>query len=215
MTNSFLSKFTPKETKFFPLLKQLSDVLTRAAHTLLSGVSQNSSPERYDCYKKIKDLEHEGDRITQLILNELGLTFITPFDREDIHDLASALDDVIDGINSCAKRIATFNPAPINENGKELCRLIDEAALCISRAIDELENFRAKPAELKECCQLLHKIEHDADDEYERFVTQLFETENDCKQLIKIKDITNEMEKTTDYAEHVGKILQNYIVKYS
>ena len=144
MKNSFFSRFTPKEPKFFPLLKQLSEVLCEASVVLIESLQHDSPTERSDYYKKIKDLEREGDRLTHLIFDELGTTFITPFDREDIHDLASCMDDVIDGINSCAKRISIYNPRPISENGKELSRLIQEEATYICKAMDELETFRKK-----------------------------------------------------------------------
>ena len=193
MKNSFFSRFTPKEPKFFPLLKQLSEVLCEASVVLIESLQHDSPTERSDYYKKIKDLEREGDRLTHLIFDELGTTFITPFDREDIHDLASCMDDVIDGINSCAKRISIYNPRPISENGKELSRL----------------------TLLREYCSKLHEIENQADDVYEFFITKLFEEEKDCIELIKIKEIMHELEKTTDAAEHVGKILKNLIVKYA
>ena len=215
MKNSFFSRFTPKEPKFFPLLKQLSEVLCEASVVLIESLQHDSPTERSDYYKKIKDLEREGDRLTHLIFDELGTTFITPFDREDIHDLASCMDDVIDGINSCAKRISIYNPRPISENGKELSRLIQEEAIYICKAMDELETFRKKPTLLREYCSKLHEIENQADDVYEFFITKLFEEEKDCIELIKIKEIMHELEKTTDAAEHVGKILKNLIVKYA
>lgn len=157
----------------------------------------------------------KGDKQTHLIFDELGKTFITPFDREDIHDLASTMDDVIDGINSCAKRITIYNPHPIANSGKELSLLIQQAAVYISKAMDELEIFRKKPTELRACCTKLHDIENQADDVYELFVKKLFEEEKDCIELIKIKEIMHELEKTTDAAERVGKILRNLIVKYA
>ena len=153
-------------------------------------------------------MEREGDRLTHLIFDELSTTFITPFDREDIHD-------VIDGINSSAKRIVIYNPRPISESGKELSRLIHEEAINIGKAMDELETFRKNPKPLREYCSRLHDIENQADDVYELFITKLFEEEKDCIELIKIKEIMHELEKTTDAAEHVGKILKNLIVKYS
>ena len=211
MKNSFFSRFTPKEPKFFPLLKHLS-----ASSTLLVESLQHDKPEeRADYYKRIKDLEREGDKLTHLILDELGTTFITPFDREDIHALASTMDDVIDGINSCAKRINIYNPRPISDSGKELSRLIQQEAVYIGKAMDELETFRQKPAALRGYCNKLHDIENQADDVYEHFITKLFEEEKDCIELIKIKEIMHELEKTTDVAEQVGKILKNLIIKYA
>ena len=145
----------------------------------------------------------------------MGKTFITPFDREDIHDLASTVDDVIDGINSCAKRITIYNPHPISDSGKELSKLLQQEAIYIGKAMDELETFRKKPAALREYCEKLHDIENQADDVYELFVKKLFEEEKDCVELIKIKEIMQELEKNTDTAERVGKILRNLIVKYA
>lgn len=215
MKNSFFSRFTPKEPKFFPLLKQLSEVLVQASALLAESMQHSSPAERSDYYKRIKEQEREGDKLTHRIFDELSTTFITPFDREDIHDLASCMDDVIDGINSCAKRISIYNPRPIGDSGKEMSRLIQEEAANISKAMDELEGFRKAPTRLRECCAKLHDIENQADDVYEFFIKKLFEEEKDGIELIKIKEIMHELEKTTDAAEHVGKILKSFIVKYA
>ena len=215
MKNSFFSRFTPKEPKFFPLLKQLSEILSASSSILVESLRHDSPTERANYYKLIKDKEREGDKLTHLIFDELGTTFITPFDREDIHDLASSIDDVIDGINSSAKRINIYNPRPISDSGKELSLLIQQEAHYISKAMDELETFRKKPTTLRDYCTKLHDIENQADDVYELFITKLFEEEKDSIELIKIKEIMHELEKTTDAAEHVGKILRNLIVKYA
>ena len=215
MKNSFFSRFTPKEPKFFPLLKQLSEILSASSSILVESLRHDSPTERANYYKLIKDREREGDKLTHLIFDELGTTFITPFDREDIHDLASSIDDVIDGINSSAKRITIYNPRPISDRGKELSLLIQQEEHYISKAMDELETFRKKPTTLRDYCTKLHDIENQADDVYELFITKLFEEEKDSIELIKIKEIMHELEKTTDAAEHVGKILRNLIVKYA
>lgn len=164
MKNSFFSRFTPKEPKFFPLLKQLSEILVASSELLVESLKHDSPEERAGYYKQIKDMEREGDKLTHLILDELGTTFITPFDREDIHDLASSIDDVIDGINSCAKRITIYNPRPISESGKELSRMIRQEADYIVKAMDELETFRKNPNTLRGYCSKMHDIENQADD---------------------------------------------------
>lgn len=215
MKNSFFSRFTPKEPKFFPLLKQLSEVLVDASAVLVESMNHDQADERAAYYKRIKDLERAGDRLSHRIFDELGTTFITPFDREDIHALASHMDDVIDGINSCAKRISIYNPRPIGESGKELSLLVQQEAHCICQAMDELERFRKDPVRLREHCSRLHDIENQADDVYELFITRLFEEEKDCIEIIKIKEIMQVLEKTTDSAEHVGKVLRTLIVKYA
>lgn len=148
-------------------------------------------------------------------MDELGTTFITPFDREDIHDLASSIDDVIDGINSCAKRITIYNPRLISESGKELSRMIRQEADYIVKQMDELETFVRSQIPCVGIAPKMHDIENQADDIYELFITKLFEEEKDCIELIKVKEIVHELEKTTDAAEHVGKILRSLIVKYA
>lgn len=213
--NNFFSRFTPKEPKFFPLLKQLSEILKLASLELAESVNFSSTTERSNYYKKIKDYEREGDKLTHRIFDELGTTFITPFDREDIHDLASSIDDVIDGINSSAKRISIYNPRPISNSGKELCNLIVQDAELIVKAMDELELFQKKPANLRDYCIKLHDLENKGDDIYEHFIIKLFEEEKDGIEIIKIKEIMQELEKTTDAAERVGKVLKNLIVKYA
>ncbi len=215
MDNSFFSRFTPKEPKFFPLLKQMSEVLTSSAQLLVESMGYDTAEERQSYYRRIKELERDGDKLTHRIFDELGTTFITPFDREDIHALASHMDDVIDGINSCAKRIAIYNPRPIGESGRELGGFIVEEAVCIGKAMDELEGFRKNPSSLREHCSRLHDIENQADDVYELFIRKLFEEEKDSIELIKIKEIMQELEKTTDSAEEVGKVLKTLIVKYA
>lgn len=213
--NNFFSKFTPKEPKFFPLLKQLSSILKNASVELNESMNFHTVKDRTEFYKKIKNLEREGDKLTHLIFDELGTTFITPFDREDIHELASSIDDVIDGINSSAKRIAIYNPRPISESGKELCSIIRQGAELIDQAMDELESFRKNPTKLREYCLKLHDLENQGDDIYEHFIIKLFEEEKDSIEIIKIKEIMQELEKTTDFAEQVGKALKNLIVKYA
>ncbi len=215
MNNSFFSRFAPKETRFFPLLKQLSEVLFQSSAIFLEGLDYSTAEERMNYYRRVKEMEREGDRLTSKILDELSKTFITPIDREDIHDLASHLDDVIDGINSCAKRIAIYNPHPISESGKELGKLINEAASYIRKSMDELEDFRSNSSVLRKYCYSLHDIENKADDVYELFVKKLFEIEKDPVEIMKIKEIMHEMEQTTDSAEYVGKILKTIIVKYA
>lgn len=215
MNNSFFNKFTPKEPKFFPLLKQLSEILKDASKELMESTKHSSVQDRTAFYKKIKELERAGDKLTHCIFDELGTTFITPFDREDIHDLASTIDDVIDGINSCAKRIAIYNPRPISDSGKELCSIIEQGAELIVDSMDELERFRKNPVKLRENCLKLHDLENKGDDVYELFIIKLFEEEKDGIEIIKIKEIMQELEKTTDAAERVGKVLKNLIVKYA
>ena len=215
MNNSLLSRFIPKESKFFPLLKQLSQIVLQAAELLIDSMEHDTSEKRQEYYRKIKEAERKGDQMTQLVFDELGKTFITPFDREDIHDLASSIDDVTDRIHSASKRIAIYNPRTISDSGKKLAMFIQQGATLICKAMDELETCSKKKSKLQEYFQQLHELENCADEVYELFIMQLFNEETDSVELIKTKEIIQELEKTSDAADHVGKLLKNIIVKYA
>jgi len=215
MNNSFFSKFTPKEPKFFPILKEMSDVMLVASDLIIECVQKCDHESAIDYYKKIKDQERKGDVLSNRIFDELNTTFITPFDREDINHLSNRLDDVIDYINSCAKRIVLYNPKQLPESAVELARLIREGAVCIGKAVDELDVLKKNSKKIKEYCAELHDIENRADDVYEHFIIELFEKEKDGIEIVKLKEIMYELEKATDATEYVGKIIKTIIVKYA
>lgn len=215
MDNTFFSRFTPKEPKFFPLLKGIVTVIKSASELMLEFVEKGNSSNAGEYYRKIKEEERKGDAISNKIFDELNTTFITPFDREDIHHLAAKMDDVTDYINSAAKRIYLYNPKEIPAEAKDLVLLIMEAAVQIEKAVDELDVLKKSRKRVSEYCQELHVIENKADDVYEHFLINLFENQKDSVELIKEKEIMYELEKATDVAEGVGKIIKTIIVKYA
>ena len=135
MDNTFFSKFTPKEPKFFPLLKEIVAVIKNASALMAEFVEKGNHENAADYYKKIKDEERKGDALSNRIFDELNSTFITPFDREDIHHLATRMDDVTDYINSAAKRIFLYNPKEIPAAAIELVKLIQETSEWIDKAV--------------------------------------------------------------------------------
>ena len=215
MVNSFFSRFTPKETKFFPIFKQLSEVIITASDLLIECTQLKEHQQHSEYYKKIKEQERQGDKLSHKIFDELNTTFITPFDREDIHELAIHLDDVMDGINSAAKRIALYNPKVIPDSALELAKLIKEAAVCLDKIMDELEGLKYNSKQIKIYCKELHDIENKGDDVYENYIIKLFEDEKDSIELFKLKEIMYELENVTDAAELVGKIVRTIIIKYA
>ncbi|MFZ4725931.1 MAG: DUF47 domain-containing protein [Paludibacter sp.] len=215
MMNNFFDKFVPKEPKFFPILKEMADVILVASDLIIECVQKGDHESAVEYYKKIKEQEKKGDALSVIIFDELNSTFITPFDREDIHHLADRLDDVTDYINSCAKRIVLYNPKQLPKEAIDLALLIKEGAVCIGKAVDELNVMKKNSKKIKEYCVELHNIENKADDVYENFLIQLFENEKDAVEIIKLKEIMYELEKATDAAEYVGKIIKTIIVKYA
>jgi len=213
--NSIFSFLTPKETKFFPLLNEMSDKLVEAS-LLLNKLVQSSDREiSKELYKQIKGVETSGDELINKIFGELNDTFITPFDREDIHNLCERLDDVLDLINSSGKRIIIYNPKHIPEKTIQMSNLIIKGSEAVKIAVNELHSITKKPFYALDQINHLHGVEHEADDVYEHFVMELFENEIDSIELIKIKEIMQELEKATDRLDAVGKIIKTIIVKYS
>lgn len=215
MNNSFFSKFGPKEPKFFIYLKQMSEVMVTASDLLVGSLKCTTREDRTDYFHKIKEQEHIGDEISHKIFDALSSSFITPFDREDIHELASSLDDVIDRINSCSKRIAIYNPNENNKFEDALGEVVVKDAQCIDEAMSQLSTLRKNANNMKKYCNTLHDLENEADDIYETAIIHLFEEEKNGIELIKMKEILNELEKATDAAEHVGKAISTIIVKYA
>lgn len=215
MKNSLFEFFVPKEDKFFPLLRQMADVILSASNLIIDCVAAKDHAEAVDIYKQVKEQERKGDRLQAKIFEELNNTFITPFDREDINTLSSRLDDVVDHINSCAKRIMLYSPKVMPESANLLALLVRESAECLMIAIEELNVLKKNPRKISEYCTKLHEIESKADDVYEHFLIDLFENETDAIEVIKLKDILHELERATDTEEAVGKIIKTIIVKYS
>jgi len=215
MKNSFFSKFMPKEPKFYPLLKGLAGVSNNAAEQLAVFINNNTTEGSNAIYQKVRDLEHQGDKLTNTIFEELNTTFITPFDREDIVALANRLDDVMDEIYSCVKRISFYKPKHMPPEANELVNLILESTKYVLLAISDLSVLKKNPDNIKEYCNKLHDIESKADEVYQKFIIELFETEKNTLELIKLKEVLNVLESITDHTDHVGKIIKMIIVKYA
>ncbi len=215
MNNSLLSRFTPKEPKFFDFLKQVSDIYVSVSDLLLQSLEAKGVDEHRAYFHQVKEQERSADKIGRDIFDALESSFITPFDREDIHDLAESLDDVIDLVNSCAKRLAIYNPKQLSEVALKLGKVVVEDARCVSEAMDALTVMRKKADALKACIERLHTLENQADDIYEDGLIHLFEEEKDAVELIKTKEILSELEKITDASEHIGKVLKTIVVKYA
>ncbi len=215
MKNNFFDKFKPKENRFFPLLSEMAQVLLSASGLIIKCVQVKTHDGAVDYYKKIKELEHKSDAIQNRIFLELNKTFITPFDREDINHLSSTMDNVMDLINSCAKRIMLYNPKKMPESAVRLAEYVHESAGYVVQAIDELDVLKKRGIRIKKYCEQLGTVEKKADDVYEHFLIDLFEAETDAIEVIKLKDILQELERATDAADSVGKIIKIIIVKYS
>jgi Phosphate transport regulator (distant homolog of PhoU) len=210
--NSIFQYFVPKDKKFFPLFEQASENLIDMAKLLKELVNLTDVAKRKELTRKIEDLEHRGDDISHQIHLELGKNFITPFDREDIHTLASSLDDVADYIHGSANRMELYKLDSMTDPIIEMADLILEATEDVAKAVHELRNLK-NIRNITDSCVRINSIENKADYIFDKAVAELFEFEKDAIVLIKYKEVLAAMETATDKCEDVANVLESILVK--
>ncbi len=210
--NSIFQYFVPKDKKFFPLFEQAGNNLIDMAKLLIENVNTTDVEVRKELCRKIEDLEHKGDNITHQIHLELGKNFITPFDREDIHTLASSLDDVADFIHGASNRMDLYKVTKATEPMIEIAALILEATEHVSKAIHELRDLK-NIRNITDSCVRINSVENKADYIFDKAVADLFEYEKDAITLIKHKEVLSAMEDATDKCEDVANVLESILVK--
>jgi uncharacterized protein len=211
--NRIFQAFLPKEDKFFKYFTSDVENLLAAARIFQELMtSKISKTGRAQKIRKIEELEHKGDEITHLIFSELGTTFITPFDREDIHELASKLDDILDYIHGAAARITLYHVKVITPEMQHLARLIYQAVEELHKAIPNLKNMSNSPR-IRENLVKINSIENEADDLFERAIADLFDRCKDPILLIKTKELLVSLETATDQCEDAANVLESIIVK--
>ena len=203
-------RFFPRDQKFFTLFRQDAANLKTGILALQELVNNYEDVERK--YQHIKDIEHQGDMITHDIFVKLRETFITPLDREDIHGLASGIDDVLDCIEGVASRMNYFKvPKPTPEM-KKLVDIINQAVHQIAQAIDNMETLGRVDA----FCKQINILEYEADVVCREAIANLFEKTQKVEQLkdlIKLKEIYGRLEIAADRCEDVANIIEGIIVK--
>lgn len=212
--NSVLKIFTPNNTVFFELFESISGNVSKMGVLFKQLIAEPEADKRNALLQTIIDLEHENDELTHKVFTELGRNFITPFDREDIHALASALDDVADYIYSSAKKIVFYRVTP-NETGmQKMAELIEQGAQHVQTAVRELRDMK-KIRNITEALVKINSIENQADDVFDMAIENLFNTEPDAKEVIKKRDIYQVMELVTDKCEDAGNVIESIIIKYA
>jgi len=210
--NSIFQYFVPKDKKFFPLFEQAGNNLIEMSKLLKDIVNSSNPEKKKELTRKVEDLEHRRDNITHQIHLELGKNFITPFDREDIHSLASSLDDVADFIHGAANRMDLYKVEKATEPMIEIADLLVEATEHVSKAIHELRDLK-NIRNITDSCVRINSVENKADYIFDKAVADLFEFEKDAISLIKHKEVLSAMEDATDKCEDVANVLESILVK--
>lgn len=212
--NSIFQYFVPKDRKFFPLFEKGSENLVQIAQTLVELLNSEDPARKLELSKEIEALEHKGDDITHQIYLELGRNFITPFDREDIHLLATVIDDIADYIHDSSTRLQLYKIQDITSSMKQLGDLILQGCTDLDKAIIELKNLKNIRL-IAESCVRINSMENQADMVFERAVADLFEYEADAKNIIKYKEVLAALETATDKCEDAANVLESILVKHA
>jgi len=206
--------FQPKDRVFYTLFEEVVDTVLEMSELLKKLIIETERDKRFAILSQIENAEHKNDDTTHRIYTELGRTFITPFDREDIHFLATALDDVADYIYASAKRMTFYNITNDDEGIIKLANLIAFAVSELKTAVKGLRNMRDLQA-MTTALVKINSIENQADDIYDLSVERLFDLEQDVKMLIKKREVYHAMETATDKCEDAGNAIETIIIKYS
>jgi predicted phosphate transport protein (TIGR00153 family) len=212
--NSFFQFFTPKDKKFFPLFEQATLNLVAMTNLMVKLVNSKSVDERNSLVSQIDDLEHVGDKIKRSILAELSRNFITPFDREDIHDLAVVLDGICNYMNGSAKDFVLYDIREYSQAIRDLVHLIQQGVSQVQIAVKEMESMNNIHV-VNEAIVRIHSIESKADDILDQSLSDLFKYEDNIKDLIKMKQILCTLENATDKCEDVADVISSIVLKNS
>jgi predicted phosphate transport protein (TIGR00153 family) len=212
--NSIMKLFVPKNKVFYELFEKVAANSALMGNKLRALVSEPDFDKRTAIINQIEDLEHANDELTHNIFTELGRNFITPFDREDIHYLATSLDDIADTIYAAAKKINFYKVNPNDLGIQKLAEIIDQSASLVKNAVIELRDMKNLRL-VTESLVKINSLENQADDVFDMSIERLFETEPDAKEVIKKREIYTVMEIATDKCEDAANVIESIIIKYA
>jgi predicted phosphate transport protein (TIGR00153 family) len=200
----------PKEMVFFDLFEEAAKNAHQGALALVDLLEDfRNVPEKV---RKIKDIEHAGDRITHTTIEKLNQTFITPLDREDVHELISRIDDIIDLIDSAVARMHLYKIDKPTEDAKALARVLVSATKIILELLPKMRNLKLSSSLLQNCIEI-HTQENEGDRIQQHALASLFENGHDPIFIIKWKDIYEELESATDRCEDVANVIEGIVLK--
>lgn len=204
---NILTRLIPREVSFFGMFMEQARIIHEGAVALVDLLENYT-----DVAKKaehIKDIEHQGDNQTHAIVTKLNQTFLTPFDREDIHELTKTMDDVLDLIDAVASRLVIYNVAQPRQGAAELARIVAKATEEIVGAVAVLE----KRDRILDHCVEINRLENESDRVSRDLIAQLFRDEKDPVQIIKWKEMFEVIETAADKCEDVANVIEGVVLK--
>jgi predicted phosphate transport protein (TIGR00153 family) len=206
-----LSRLIPRQTNFFDFFERHASITVEGARELekLSGKGADVD----DVARRIKDLEHDADDITHTCMETLHKTFITPIDRNDIHRIASKMDDVIDLIDGAARQLSLYEIKELPEGAKEALTVLVQATEAVERAVKGLRNMKNATTILGECVRI-NELENQADRIKAASVARLFREERDPILVLKWHEIHQALENVTDACEDVANVIEGIVLEH-
>ena len=211
--NSFFQFLVPKDKKFFPLFEAATQHLVQLAELLHEAVNAPKK-ERESYYKKIEELEAIIEDITHQTNLELSRNFLTPFDREDIHALITAIDEVADYMYGAANRMRLYQVEKITKSIRKMTEITLEATQLIQAAVTDLKDMKNLKG-IADACKRINKLENKSDNVFDKAVADIFENETDAKNIIKYKEVLSALETAADKCKGVANVLESIAVKHS
>ena len=208
-----LQALLPHHDHFFDLFEESVKNIAHAAEAMTS-LPGAPPDERDRIIEEITDYEHRGDKITHQIFSELSGTFVTPFDPEDIHVLASALDDILDNMDGSARRFLLYNISDCPSDMQRLIETLQQSVLELEKGIHYLRKL-TKTSELEDVIRRVNQFEDEADSIFQRAVADLFTTQSDPIEIIKLKEIYVALETATDNCEDAADVLETILIKHA
>jgi predicted phosphate transport protein (TIGR00153 family) len=205
-------RLLPRDERFFDLFTRVAKLNVEAAGQLVQ-LLQAPEDRRGPIVEAIKRLEHDADDLTHEVVTRLDRSFITPLDREDIHLLASRLDDVLDLIDGTARRLQIFRAGEAPVGAIRLAEVIRHAAEQVLEAVTVLE--RNDSGVVVNACMKIKKLEEDGDSMYHEWMGKLFEGASDALMVMKWKEIYDNLEKTLDHTEDMANVLESISIKHA
>ena len=202
----------PREITFFDNFERLGTKIGEGADLLSEMLSQSKDLESKS--EQMKKIEHEADLIANTIYRDLHSTFITPFDREDIFNLTTGMDDIMDMIESAATNISLYRPKRMRPEFIELSGLLCDSVRLIIKALKRISHHAENAQAILDLCIEINSLENRADQILHKALETLFEKEKDVVELIKLKEIIEEIEEATDICEDVSNIIEGIILKH-
>lgn len=212
--SSFIRGLLPKENKYFQLFEHNIHNIQEAATDLRKLLDAKTEADRKILITQIEDAEHRGDETTHAIFKELSSTFITPIDREDIHALASEIDDILDLMEDVAVRTILYGVTEFPPEFRDLTDTLLKAVDDLTVAVPLLHDMKNAEQILK-ACEHVNTCENAGDDIYHNAIARLFTNVKDPIELIKLKEILSDIEEAIDKCEHVANLIEGVVVKYA